>query len=340
MSSAADSAKSNEISISDANKTRNSRAGVINLRNKLREDFPFHAEPLLLCPSCNTSGVSDDDTSFVVSYRAICFGNFDKMHHLQCLICSTLWFVCQDCKSQKSHYQTPTEAKRHIRLKHSVKSFGNGSVNEALCTTSYCDDDDLILSSNYNDTVPSASEPAEFIDALFPYCSETQINYFRHNPAILSKDTGEGLRYLVSNAIHKRVGAECMDELTSDHIMFHSNIAFLSSRLTPLEQRCLINSYKNLENLYKKGFSIDESLVPTSTKALDRRYLKGKHSFIQNIPRPTVEVIGNHAYVNLKSCIADILGRHDFEIEALTDYDNNSVAYMSQCKGLNILYHR
>ena len=307
-----------------ANISRASHHQLRHLHTKLRENFPLHSDAILNCPKC--MNFNSDNASFVINYPATCFGVFDKIHHFQCLICSSHWFVCRECKSQKTHYTTMTEVRRHVRVKgHIILSEKSAEPDDSI---------DIVSGNNEFDEVSMEEDAllpvSTSSDSLFPFCSKIQANYFAHNPAIISKDEAEGMRYLVSNALHKKVAIECMKDLSPDHIMFHSNLAFVSSRMAPIEKKCLVNSFYYLERLSKAGCSIDSSIIPTNMKLLDQRYLKRKHSFMQNIPRPPVTEIGNHAYVSLKSCIADLLARHDSEIEILTDYDGKTVKYISQ----------
>jgi hypothetical protein len=39
-------------------------------------------------------------------------------------------------------------------------------------------------------------------------------------------------------------------------------------------------------------------------------YVRGKHAIIPNLPRPPVSLLGDHGYVCLKDCVADMLGHN------------------------------
>jgi len=287
------------------------------LNRLLREEFPHHREALLRCMKC-----VDSKASFVVFHVDLSFRPYDRMYHLYCTNCPENWFVCKDCAGQRTHYMNVNEARRHIRDKKHLQI--NLIDNECIQPSEHSQ-----LISNNDSSSTAGSELGD--DALFPFCSLTQQQYFIHNPSILSGDTSEGLRFLVANAMHRKIASECMSELTVDHVMFHTNAAYLSSRLTPLEKACLYRQYYYLTKLFQANYPIDEYLVPTNLNVLNQRYLKGKYSLMQNIPKPSVTSMGRHAYVSLKACIADLLARHDFEIEYLNSYDGDSVQSIFHC---------
>jgi len=277
---------------------------------------------VLKCPRCLESL-----DSFVVFHQAT-FGTYMGMYHLHCTICATNWFVCKECAGQRSQYKNVSEAQRHIRDK--------GHENVKDVTTK---DDMNVMREDYQSLLVSESDinlgetdtEAAVQSALFPYCSLKQETYFTFNPAILTTDASEGMRYLVANAMHKRIAIECMGDLSINHIMYHANAAYLSSRLTPQEKVCLFNQYYYLTLLYKKGYPIDEYLVPTTMNALNQRYLTGKHSLMQNIPKPIISSLEKHAYISLKACIADLLARHDLDIESVTSFGGVPIRSIYQC---------
>ena len=47
--------------------------------------------------------------------------------------------------------------------------------------------------------------------------------------------------------------------------------------------------------------------VPTTPSLLRSRVLEGKYAILPNLPHPTVQKVGVHAYVSLKEIIADFL---------------------------------
>ena len=56
--------------------------------------------------------------------------------------------------------------------------------------------------------------------------------------------------------------------------------------------------------------------IPRSYKDIRAWILEGKYSMFQNIPRPSVHKVGDHACVSIHDCIADLLG-HGFSLHEL-----------------------
>jgi hypothetical protein len=57
--------------------------------------------------------------------------------------------------------------------------------------------------------------------------------------------------------------------------------------------------------------------LPTSGGAICKLYVRGKHAILPNLPRPKVQMVGSHAYVSLRDCIADLLG-HGCSVDTIT----------------------
>ncbi|MFN9978418.1 MAG: hypothetical protein ACK53Y_00820, partial [bacterium] len=69
---------------------------------------------------------------------------------------------------------------------------------------------------------------------------------------------------------------------------------------------------RDMERMENK--SLWTTKIPTSPNDMRSLYVAGKHSIIQNLPRPSVTELTNHAYVSLRECVADLLG-HGFDID-------------------------
>jgi hypothetical protein len=70
-----------------------------------------------------------------------------------------------------------------------------------------------------------------------------------------------------------------------------------------------VNRDKTEKRLWKTN-------IPTSPEEMRRQYWDGKTSFLGNIPFPTVQSIGEHAYVSIRECIKNRLA-FGFAIEKL-----------------------
>ena len=70
--------------------------------------------------------------------------------------------------------------------------------------------------------------------------------------------------------------------------------------------------------------------------------MKGKDALIPNLPRPTVQLVQEHAYVSLRDCVADLLG-HGFDVDNIAEVGTDHVEEVSQvgqCMYSQGIYHR
>jgi len=65
-----------------------------------------------------------------------------------------------------------------------------------------------------------------------------------------------------------------------------------------------------------------KTLIPTDPMAMRRQFWDGKHSFLGNIPYPTVYPVNNHAYVSLRDCIRNRLA-FGFPLEKVESGEGN-----------------
>ncbi|MFO0446392.1 MAG: hypothetical protein ACK51L_01875 [bacterium] len=131
--------------------------------------------------------------------------------------------------------------------------------------------------------------------------------------------------------------------------MHHSIAALVSSSMTGQQHmlakvlsdvaavliKQLSNVDKKMDNkaaidLYycQKGNNIWETRIPTTYSLIWSLYARGKFAMIPNTPKPQVHVIGGHAYVSLKDCIADILA-HGYELDVITPMTDGDTSVMS-----------
>jgi len=291
-------------------------------QRKLRLAFPFHREDVLLCSKCLPRNNHN-----VVAYQERFRSDFDEFQRLSCNVCKSCWYVCGKCSNQRSHYAID-DMMRHIRMKHRIED-----VAQMNGTRLNNDEFHLSYDSCADDRQGNLHNMRHASDC-FPYCNQQQEAYFRSNKEILKGDSTHGLRHLVANAMHKSTDDEFLQRLSIDHVMFHCHIALLASRLTPIEKEQQCKSFHHLVALFRKNTVIDEYLVPTSINVLNRRYLKSKYSIMQNLPRPDVRTISRHGYISLKACVADLLGRHNMELEEiiLDKGQGKCVRTIGQCK--------
>jgi len=69
--------------------------------------------------------------------------------------------------------------------------------------------------------------------------------------------------------------------------------------------------------------------------------MKGKNAILPNLPRPSVRLIDEHAYVSLHDCVADLLG-HGLDVQHISEIDPLDAAVIdaSKCHFSQQIYAR
>jgi hypothetical protein len=127
-------------------------------------------------------------------------------------------------------------------------------------------------------------------------------------------------------------------ELSSEEVeMNHSIAALVSSSTTGQQQMLakvltdvaavLIRQLHKMDNQMEGKAIVDEyykqkcsnfweTRIPTTYSLICSLYARGKFAMIPNTPKPQVHMVGSHAYVSLKDCVADILA-HVYEVDII-----------------------
>ena len=104
--------------------------------------------------------------------------------------------------------------------------------------------------------------------------------------------------------------------LHPDDVCYHMKVGKFVSQLTrKQEQR---EEFGNIIKMTEKiAITFNEKLsstthylwpsLPSTALFIDKVYIHGKNSLLENIPYPSVTVIDNHAYVSIIDCIAHLL---------------------------------
>jgi hypothetical protein len=79
---------------------------------------------------------------------------------------------------------------------------------------------------------------------------------------------------------------------------------------------------------HQKRNNIWETKIPTAYSLIQSLYARGKFAMIPNTPKLQVHVIGGHAYVSLKDCIADILA-HGYVVDIITPMTDGDTSIVS-----------
>jgi hypothetical protein len=152
--------------------------------------------------------------------------------------------------------------------------------------------------------------------SLPKYNGEFNNNYFKVENAL-----GLGSAFLVGQSQFKLTNV--VKELCQDEVDMHHSIAGLVSTLTTGQQCMLGKVIKAITSVSerhvrgKKRETLWRTRLPTSGVDIHKLYVRGKHAILPNLPRPKVQMVGSHAYVSLRDCIADLLG-HGCSVDCIT----------------------
>jgi len=157
----------------------------------------------------------------------------------------------------------------------------------------------------------------------FNYSTNHNKNYFKKE-----NSSGLGRAYLVGQSQFKLgvVGAN----VAKDEVDLHMNIAALVSALTTGQRDKLaavlqqVVSVTRRQCLEKPSSSHWSTRVPLSSAELRSMYVEGRHALLPNLPRPPVTMVGDHAYVSLIDCVADLLG-HGMELDVIERVHHGAV---------------
>ena len=202
-------------------------------------------------------------------------------------------------------HRTPTEKKTRACQEDSVASNLDQASQTSLDITAEDESDRNEISVSPTSIPESPS---------FTFSTEYNKKYFE-----METKYGLGGAYLVGRS-QFQLGVVGFD-LHSDEVAMHLNIAGLVSSLTSGQREKLASVLAQVVTVTRQQQSFDSELrsdwhtrVPMTSSELRAKYVEGKHAILPNLPRPPVQQIGDHAYVSLKDCIADLLG-HGLNID-------------------------
>ena len=95
-------------------------------------------------------------------------------------------------------------------------------------------------------------------------------------------------------------------DINPSDVQYTTDIANFVHDLSQTQRRDLsliLASTVDKVNRDKTDKRLWKTNIPTSPEEMRRQYWDGKTSFLDNIPFPTVQSIGEHAYVSIRDCI-------------------------------------
>ena len=107
------------------------------------------------------------------------------------------------------------------------------------------------------------------------------------------------------------------DQIDPEEVQLHMLIATLMSKLSRSERQMFGDiMHRSSKMSTKENTDLLRTQLPLCEGDIRRMYVRGKHAILPNLPQPKVQWLGNHGYVSLRDCIADLLG-HGTEVALL-----------------------
>jgi hypothetical protein len=79
--------------------------------------------------------------------------------------------------------------------------------------------------------------------------------------------------------------------------------------------------------------SANQIRLPCSYQLMRSLYIKRKGAMLPNLPRPSVQLIGEHAYISLFKCVADLLG-HGLDVQHICDSTSSDAVLSDACRSI------
>jgi hypothetical protein len=277
--------------------------------NKIRSAAGNAPWNVLFCPSCIPALLPNFN---------------DIMHHrryewavtILCWQCKREWNVCSQCSNARKHLNNNKQLSIPGYNKH--RKLVDEKPAKKQCSTHYEEEEHLsvIHSISTESVCPSELQfkvipgPPSFENLAQPHNK----SYFQmqHNGSL-------GAPCLVSlTHFHTESAA---NSINKEEVAIHLNISSLLCSLTQgqREQFATILDQVSATAVHQNLVSTTwDTRVPRSIKDVQNLYVRGKHAIIPSLPWPPVTNVGDHGYVSLKDCVADLLG-HGFVVDSIDD---------------------
>ena len=248
---------------------------------------------------------------------------YKNLHEVTCINCSIKWLVCSvhDVRWCSRRY---INAQKHVQTVHlcvDTPSFFNTSDNQnhtSLDYDSFNFDDNESVESNCSTVVNKHNSQSLLPESLierFISCHH-DVDFSDYNKKVRrfltseSNRFGDGIKQLVTCAFSMN-STSTFSQISLREIKYHIKATIFccsltASQISKFGELCdmMLHTCINA-NVSNNSFST--SRIVTSSKDVDRYYLKRSTSIVQNVPIPTIIELDDHAYVSIKEVIQHIL---------------------------------
>jgi len=287
---------------------------------------------VLYCKSCIKPTLADADDIRPGE-------QYDWALVLVCPACRTSWTVCAKCNNLRNPMMSSAAIYMHHYKKHRSSpssNYATAEINNSTTTTvpvvSTKRDSNPTLDNNEDDdsfvNIDYHFDTDHRIIPTFTFSADYNKIYFE-----MEHKHRLGQAYLVGRSQFQLgiVGGD----LCSEEVQMHMNIAGLVSAMTTGQREKLATVLDQVVTVTRrqclsKPSSNWSTQVPVTSSELRAKYVKGKHALLPNLPRPPVQRIGDHAYVSLIDCVADLLG-HGLPVDSIgRNVGNSTVSKVSE----------
>ena len=294
------------------------------------------AAPLevLYCPTCINPTLADDNQVRPLQ-------NHQWAVRLACPKCGNRWTVCTKCANQRLPMVSDRMVYNHNYKKHRSTSEDSGSRRMRTTSSRAFDSSitqehlDLETSSAHDETVCDTflckltSKALTRSEPSFSFSRSYNTDYFQ-----MEHNQGMGRAFLVGQSLF-HLGIVASD-LNSVEVEMHLHIAGLVCAITTGQREKLATILRYVVDVTKlqcsgKLTSRWTTEVPMTAAELRAKYVEGKYALLPNLPRPPVSMVGDHGYVSLKDCIADLLG-HGLDVDNIELANPETVMRISETK--------
>jgi hypothetical protein len=280
---------------------------------KLRQQTGAAPLTVLYCPACIEPTLADEDRVELCKIHrwAVC---------LICPTCAESWTICAECRNQRKAMTTSGSIYMHNYKKHRGQSHSFTAPIDPLASPRI----DSIADHDFSKSDMSADDDDAWnklrSKALpgapsFNFSCDHNRDYFQ-----VESNHGLGRAYLVGQSQFK-LGIVGPD-LNCNEVDMHLSIACLVGSITSGQRDKLATVLRQVVAVTQQQCSDQRvtskwtTQVPTTPAELRAKYVEGKYALLPNLPRPPVHIVGDHAYVSLKDCVADLLG-HGLEVDSI-----------------------
>ena len=252
------------------------------------------------------------------------------VHVIQCSICSTSWIVCYPCK-KRFELSRSQKAAEHFSTKHSIEH--TNFTHSTRASAGFTRD-----TSNDNFTSPPAQhENTTHSHEIISQTPNISASDFNASSSLFFKDQIVNGKEAISRLV-ARAFVQTSVSTTQVPTPRETELHIKSTKFLSQLPGSMHTEFIDIMNLAKHSASFQTTRLPSTTQEVNKFYLKGKHSVLEQIPIPTICTHENHAFVSLSSIIDHFLAFGISPALRNLNLDNASNNDMANCKKAQELY--